>query len=303
MCTEQLVFKPLELEELTELREKYLCHNRSRLCDWTVGGIWMWRDYFHMEYAVLDGTLIFKLMYFGKITAFSFQMNDNYSDIIQHLKRWCHDHETPLVLCLVEQAFLEEIQQEEHCLHVREESDWFDYLYNTSDLQNYTGKHYATQRNHIHAFLRDVPDVEVTEGRIDEAEAIAFLDEFYANKQIADDIELEEKNKTYEVFRRQDLYDFKTIALRSKGKMIGLAAGEVIDDTVFEHIEKALDSYNGIYPYLSQSFAKLWDPTVVKYTNKEEDCGDMGLRYSKEKYRPVTKLSKYTVEICHSSLD
>lgn len=260
----------------------------------------MWRDYFHMEYAEMEGTLIFKLKYLGQITAFSFQMNENYSDVIQKLKEYCHSNETPLVLCLVEQAFLEKIRTEEHCFHEKEESDWFDYLYRTSDIQNYTGKRYATQRNHIHAFLRDVPDITVTEGFIDPEEAKAFLDEFYANKEVTDPIELEEKIKTYEVFRLQQLYNLKTIALRSKGKIIGLAAGEVQGDTVFEHIEKAMEQYTGVYPYLAQQFAKLFDPEVVQYINREEDCGDPGLRYSKEKYRPITKLSKYTVEICHN---
>ncbi|NCB32758.1 MAG: DUF2156 domain-containing protein [Erysipelotrichia bacterium] len=300
MLSEQLQFQPLELSEYSKLTSTYLQHNPSRICDWSPGSIWMWRDYFHMEYAELNETLIFKLKYPGGITAFSFQMNENYSKIIQKLKEYCHCCETPLVLCLVEQAFLEKIRIEEHCYHEKEEHDWFDYLYRTSDLQNYTGKHYATQRNHIHAFIRDVPEIVVTEGRIDPAEAKAFLDEFYAEKHITDPIEQEEKVKTYEVFRMQELYNLRTIALRSRGKIIGLAAGEAQDDTVFEHIEKAMDQYTGIYPYLAQSFAKLWDPEVYQYINREEDCGDLGLRYSKEKYRPIAKLSKYTVEICHN---
>jgi len=293
-----LNFRTLELAEIPYIRGKYLQHNPSRLCDWTVGGIFMWRSYFRMEVAELDDTLIFKLQYLGKITAFSFQMNDHYSDVIQHLKRYAVQQGLPMILCLVEQPFLEEIQANENCLHVQPEEDWYDYLYEIDDLRSYEGKKYKTQRNHVHAFARDYPDAQFVKGDIDPQEAKEFLDAFYADKTMEGPIEEEEKIRTYELFEHQDLYQFRTLALRIGGKLVGLASGEVIGDTVYEHIEKALDSVNGVYPALAQAYAASIEDPEVRYVNREEDCGDEGLRYSKEKYRPVTKLAKYTVEIC-----
>lgn len=297
----QLEFTPIDLSQIETFKQKYLKSNPSQLCDWTVGGIFMWRDYFKMKYAEYKNTLILQLDYF-KITSFTFMMDENYEEVLHELKKYCHIHEIPFVLCLVEENFLEKLRSVETCLHEKVESDWFDYVYDIESLRTYRGKKYATQRNHVNAFHKQYTNDKVVVGDIDPSLAKEFLDTFYQNKEIVGPIELEEKVKTYEVFTNQSTYQFHTIGLYIDDKLVGLASGEVIGDTVYEHIEKALDQYDGIYPVLSQAFAQSITDENVKYVNKEEDCGDMGLRYSKEKYRPIKKIEKHTVEICHRGL-
>ena len=47
-----LEFKPLVLDDIPLIKQ-YLKYTKSRACDNTVGGTFMWRDYFASEYAFL----------------------------------------------------------------------------------------------------------------------------------------------------------------------------------------------------------------------------------------------------------
>ena len=86
--------------------------------------------------------------------------------------------------------------------------------------------------------------------------------------------------------------------LRVNGKIIGYSIGEIIGDTLFDHIEKADISYHGAYQMLTNSFLKEFAADEsVKYVNREEDCGDEGLRKSKLSYHPVELIEKNTIII------
>ena len=59
-----LEFHPLQLEDLPKLRD-FFAYSGSRICDTTPGTVFMWRDMYHTEWAVHDGSLYFKVDYPG----------------------------------------------------------------------------------------------------------------------------------------------------------------------------------------------------------------------------------------------
>ena len=61
---------------------------------------------------------------------------------------------------------------------------------------------------------------------------------------------------------------------------------EVCGDTLVCHIEKALPRYEGVYPFIVQSFAAAFSPGL-SWINREDDAGDRGLRTSKLQYLPA----------------
>ena len=79
----------------------------------------------------------------------------------------------------------------------------------------------------------------------------------------------------------------------ASGQVYGFAIGEVIGDTLYDHVEKADSSVIGAYQTLVNCYAVA--NRHVKYMNREEDCGVEGLRRSKISYRPCALLKKYTV--------
>jgi hypothetical protein len=76
------------------------------------------------------------------------------------------------------------------------------------------------------------------------------------------------------------------------GIVVAAALGEIVGNVLFEHVEKALVEYTGIYPMMASSFASLFGKNV-RYINREEDEGDEGLRRSKMSYHPVILKEKY----------
>lgn len=81
------------------------------------------------------------------------------------------------------------------------------------------------------------------------------------------------------------------------GNIVAMSVGEVVNDTLYCHIEKANRDYHGAYQMIVREFAShiLEKYPDVKYINREEDVGDEGLRKSKLSYHPIDLLDKYCV--------
>lgn len=291
-----LQFKKITLKDIPIIK-KYLKENYAQITDWSIGGIFLWRDLYQIEYAIYDETLILKVMYYQKHPAFCVKCEKIKTSVRNQIKKYCLKHHLPLVFCLVDECTLDILKKEEEILFIKEERDLADYLYLLEDISSYRGKKYQTQRNHVNCFLKEYKVERYIWDGLDNQEILAFLDEFYQNNPPLNNYLLEEKNKTLELFTNPNLYHFHTVLLKANNKIVGLAAGEIINDTVYQHIEKAFSHYCGAYAYLAKSFAESLKNYQLKYLNREDDNGDEGLRYSKLKYRPIKLLNKYTVEV------
>ena len=86
-----------------------------------------------------------------------------------------------------------------------------------------------------------------------------------------------------------------TGVLSVDGEVIGFSIAEVVGDTLHIHTEKANVAYDGAYPMLVNLFAKRYVKDGVVYINREEDCGEAGLRRSKLSYHPIEILAKHTL--------
>ena len=82
-----LDFKPLKLEH-TKLLRPFFGGCRCRTCDCTVGGTFMWRDYYHTEFAVEDGVLYLKAEIDGR-TAFTAPIGDRGPEAYGRILEYC----------------------------------------------------------------------------------------------------------------------------------------------------------------------------------------------------------------------
>ena len=84
--------------------------------------------------------------------------------------------------------------------------------------------------------------------------------------------------------------------IRIDGKLRAFSLGKLInEDMAVIHIEKADESFEGIYSVINQQFAE-HEWSGVKYINREEDMGIEGLRKAKLSYRPVELIQKYVAK-------
>ena len=290
-------FKKVTLGEIDVLRTR-LQFAESNICDFSVGGIVMWRDFFCTEYAIVNDTLLFKYLVTAagqKRYMFSYPVGPDAAGALSAVAEYCDVEEIPLSFCTITDEELEVLSRRYPRLDAVPERDWFDYLYLSDDLMNLAGRRYAGQRNHINKFVRSYPDWsfdDITQAGI--PEIIAFLNEYYETETLGDAIVAEEKSKTFELFENYAAYGLMGAVLRAGKKIAAVSVGEVVGETLFVHIEKAKKSYSGVYAMITNQFAKRFGGGV-KYINREEDVGDEGLRTAKLAYHPYKLLSKYTV--------
>ena len=296
-----LEFKRLTLDDIEKTKD-YFLFSMNKTCDNSVGGTFMWRDYFKAEYCEYSGTLILKvnIKYHGGMTAFTLPLGKDVSGSILEIEKYCCEKKIPLVFCTVTK---EEIQQIKKLFRYRnvmlyQETNWSDYLYNASDLVTLAGRRYSGQRNHINKFNEAHDDYSfeiISDSNLHEVRE--FFTGFCEKINKTSDVFAEEQAKTFEVLDNYEIYGLFGGLLRVDGRVAAFSIGEICNDVLHVHIEKADISYRGIYQVINKEFAKHFASENINFINREEDVGDEGLRRSKESYHPCEIIDKYIVEV------
>ena len=289
-------FKKIELKDIPVLKA-YFSAYPSRQCDRSAGATAMWRNYFENSFAVIDGTLVLSTKFKGGI-CFSFPIGRNTDGALDALEAHCKELGIPLVFCSVNKSELPVLEQHFGKITADADRDWFDYLYEKDAMLTLTGRKYGTPRNHINKFKKLYTDwtfEPVNNENI--PELIEFTKNFTFGSE-KDESAMLELQMCIEVLENYDAYGMLGGALRVGGKIIAYSLGETVGDTLFSHIEKADISYAGAYQMLTNQFLHMYaEGDEIRFVNREEDCGDEGLRKSKLSYHPVELIEKNTVII------
>ncbi len=291
-----LSFKKIELSDIPLLKA-YFNSYPARQCDRAVGSTVMWRDYFDNRYAIIDGTIILSAKFKNEI-CFSFPSGRNIDKALEAIEEYCSSLNIPIVLCSVNKKELPFLLSKYPESEFDADRDWFDYLYEKTAIMNLIGKKYATPRNHINKFKKLYADYEFKAiEKTDIPELVNFTRNFTFNAEKDESANLE-LQMCIEVLENYEAYSMLGGVLRVGDKTVGYSIGEIIGDTLFCHIEKADISFSGAYQMLTNSFLRMYaSGDDIKYVNREEDCGDEGLRKSKLSYNPIELLEKSTVFI------
>lgn len=293
---EKKIFKRLELEDISKI-SPFLNQFSSHLSDFTVGGMFMWRDYFNIEYMIKNNSLFLKLDLKDKKNVFTFPIGADLRENITYLKEYCDLKKIPLIFSIISDRELKILEGNYEIIDISNSDEWSDYFYSSYDLIELKGRKYSTQRNHINKFIKTYNDYEfvpITENNINLV--VDFLKEFYSEYDKISSISIEDKNITFEFFNNYFKYNLLGGILKIQNKIIAISVGEIINDTLFVHIEKANRMYLGAYQMINNEFAKYYGKDTT-YINREEDVGDEGLRKAKLMYNPIEILKKYIVEV------
>lgn len=291
-----LDFKKIEFSDIPVLKAYFNAYP-ARQCDRAIGSTVMWRDYFNNCYAVYDGTIILSSNFKNEV-CFTHPIGRNPDGAFTELEKYCDENSIDMVFATVNKNELPKLLERYPQSIVEADRNWFDYLYEKDAIMNLVGRKYATPRNHINKFKKLYTDWSFTEiNKDDLPELIEFTRNFTFNAEKDESANLE-LEMCIEVLENYDVYGMLGGVLRVDGRIIGYSIGEIIGDTLFCHIEKADISYHGAYQMVTNQFLRMYaDNETVKFVNREEDCGDEGLRKSKLSYNPVELLEKNTVYI------
>ncbi len=292
-----LKFKPLKDTDL-KIIQKYTENSNQRLCELSAGVLLMWNDYFKCEYAILNDTLIIKSNIKGK-QAFFYPIGKDIENALNEIETYSVVHELPLRFTGIAKEFLDKLNKRYNGkITYSYERDRCDYIYLLDEIKEFKGKKFSGQRNHINVFKRENPNCKykVTLKK-DIPRIFEFLNEYKKQHKGMKPVEKYEFLNTQKFLQKLKTANFFSGYLEINGKIRAFSIGEYVGDTMVIHIEKALTEYRGIYPTMFNEFVKNNYREGIKYINRQDDSGDMGLRTSKLQYQPVYLLEKYDVEV------
>lgn len=296
-----LEFKKLTLSDIPAIRLYWTLSDR-RTCDFTTGGTMMWRDFFQIEYAIINDTLIFKLIYFDQI-GFTFPIGQDIFGAILAIRRYCNYKGIQTIFCTLTFSDIEILKRYAE-LRIKEERDWADYIYDADSLSTYVGARYKGQRNHVNFFIKSHP--EWTYEYINPnnlLEVMSFYQSYLSlssYNHALSPIYREESRKTVEVIDNYSKYGLEGALIKIKeNKIVGFTIGEIVNDVLYIHIEKADKSYRGAHQLLAKEFIRHNIDKGILYVNREEDVGNLGLRIAKQAYHPINIIEKYTATILY----
>ena len=254
----------------------------------------MWRGFYKAAYAISHGSLIIRYRGDEGGVCYTYPIGGDTEAAFNELL----EHDDELCICLLTDDELECLKKRFPECEPSCNRDWCDYIYNADDIVSLAGRRFSGQRNHINKFKKLYGEPvfeEITEKNLDAVKAW-FVSFYEKNPPQSEDLEFE-RGAIFELLDNYFYYAQPGLTLSVDGKIVGVSLGEAVGDTLIVHTEKADRDYEGAYPVLVQGFAKHYSVDGVMFINREEDCGELGLRTSKLSYHPCVLLDKWDITI------
>ncbi len=283
-------FKKITLDD-AETLNSFLRHTEELTCELSFVNLLLWQPLFNNCYCIEDGILYLK-SYDENIVTYSLP----FGDIKNGMERIAEHCGTPYPDIWAQEG--PRFQQFKvlygEFYDIYESRNEFDYIYNSYDLINLSGKKYHSKRNHISAFSKqfDWHYEDITADNIDAVKNCAEI--WYSQSKDRMDEEL--KNEMLGVslmLNNMSALDVCGGAIVINNKVVAFTLGSPINQNIYNiHIEKAIAGYETAYTVINREFAS-HHAKDYKYINREDDLGIEGLRKSKLSYHPEIILPKY----------
>lgn len=220
------------------------------------------------------------------------------SESVELLKEYCRAHSIDLEFSAVPEYALEDMKKL-NPKYIEELSNWGDYLYDAEMLATVAGKKMSKKRNHVRQFESHYPDAKwewinpLNANLADRFMNIFDLEGDSSAMAIA------ERNLSRFLISRMEAGDnnLEGMLLFADGEVCAYTIGDIKGDTLFIHVEKATRKIIGSYEMINYLFAREMTSLHpnIKFINREDDAGDIGLRMAKESYHPEEILRKYNI--------
>lgn len=283
--------------DIAKIKE-YLKATKNETCDTTLGVKYCWSEYLNTEYAIFENTLILKEQVSGEKTIFYYPVGENEGGAIKEVEKYCLGKGISMVFYALTKNQIEYLKSKYRGGEVWFERDWSDYIYLAEQFKTYSGKKFSGQRNHVNRFKRENPNYVFKVIQKEDIERVLeFAKEQAKSKEFSSSTEEEDKRVLPDFIRNMFSLECFGGYIEIDEKIVAVSIGEKRKNHLIVHVEKALYEYNGIYPTMAQEFALAFATEEIEYINREDDCGDIGLRTSKLQYKPIEIRHKYCFEV------
>ncbi len=269
----------------------FLQANNELTCEISFVNLLLWQPLYNNCFCINDGILYLK-SYDEHIETYSLPFGDiktGIESIIAH-----SGNPYPTFWAQAGARFDEFVNLYGGKYDIIESRNEFDYIYNSSDLINLSGKKYHSKRNHISAFSKqfDWRYEEISADNIDLVRECADLWYSQSSDKMDDELRCEMQG-VYMMLDNIDALGICGGAIIVDKKAVAFSLGSPINQSVYNiHIEKAIEGFDTAYTVINREFAA-HHCSEYKYINREDDLGLEGLRKSKLSYKPQILLPKY----------
>ena len=264
-------FKKLELEDKNIL-DKYFRADPPQCSELTFTNLFMWRHKNNPLWAEYENCLLLILQPEGHET-FGLEPvgKGNKKEALDFLFKTMDDFTGNANVCRVSERFVEEFVDRNHYESTIDRNNC-DYVYNTIDLINLSGRKFHRKKNHVNRFLKNYDfkyrelDSSLIEKILDMQEKWCML------RECAEDPSLQEEDfAIHQALSNYESLDFKGGAIEIDSKIEAFSLGEMLDEkTAVIHIEKANPEIPGLYTVINQFFCKnAWHHT--EFINREQE--------------------------------
>jgi hypothetical protein len=282
-----LTFKNIELAD-RQLIEKYLQQEDAHLLDYTFQILFLYQPIYNYQYAICQDLLFLKTCYNGNHAMFFPMGNGNLKEGFQLLEDFSQSQSFdiqyyPLTLehiKTIEQLFPEQFE----FFPVRER---FEYIYLKERLATLKGRTLQSKRNNINHLTKNFEwEYEVMDDtHLEDCKKLEQAWNIAQGTISESDLELENR-VILRCFEYYKILDIAGGIIRLNGKVSAFSFGcRLNSNTYLVLFEKAYPNIRGLYSIMDQQFI-LHNAMPYTYINKEEDCGDPGLRIAKMQYHP-----------------
>lgn len=295
----KLSFAPVTESSLPLLRRYYSACS-YRLCEYSSLMKLMLRDTMPSEWAEAAGCLLVRSKYQDR---FYYEMPvpgpaGDVDAALEQIERYCAEKGEKLSFFVIPMEESARLLARYPRFHVTSLRAWSDYLYRAEDLRRFSGRRYSGRRNHVNKFRKLYPGAVFRPLGKGDAELVEqFWRDFDEQFTKASEEALDELRSAKKALRLAGEQDYCTGGIELDGKLLSVSMAERCGDTLHIQIEKALYSYEGVYPATVQGFVQCFAGDGVRWVNREDDCNDKGLRTSKLQYLPAELLKKLCFDV------
>lgn len=291
---DKIQFKRPELED-QEIIHSYFEKSPSRSCERTFANVYLWSRHYKVEYAIIEGALVFKDNSEKALFAYPAGDDDSVHKAIEWLNQYSDTKNVPLMFYNVTEENFAQLE----CWYpgvykIQYDPDQADYVYDSEKLMTLAGKKLHGKRNHINKFKslhEDWSYEQLNDDNVEECFQMALK----WRTQNGCDEDMEKNAEMCVTLNSLRLYKELGLiggVLRAEGNIVAFTIGEpMCEDTFVVHIEKAFADVDGAYPMINQQFVQ-HECADYAYINREDDAGSAGLRKAKLSYQPAFMVQK-----------
>jgi len=283
-------FKKIELTD-ADILKPFLLKANELTCEISFVNLLLWQPLYNNCYCIEDGILYLK-SYSDNIQTYSLPFGNIKTGVEKIIK---HSREPfPIFWAQEGQRFQQFKKHYGKYYDIIESRNEFDYIYNSVDLINLSGKKYHSKRNHISSFSKqfDWHYEDINAQNIHLVKKCA--ESWYNQKASRMDEELKTEMRGVKLMlQHMQTLDIKGGVIIIDNQAVAFTLGSPINNDIYNiHIEKAIEGYETAYTVINREFAA-HNLQNYKYINREDDLGLEGLRKSKLSYKPELLLPKY----------